>query len=218
MICISRRMRRSSRPESFRRSLPSKRTSPAVGSMSLKIVRPSVDLPQPDSPTMPSVSPSSTVKSTPSTARTSPLCDENSPPPTGKYFFRLWISSRLMSCARLRRGVLVTFRARPGEIARRPVPGLQFGELRLRSGADVARSRAAVAEAAAARQIERARHDAGNRREALLLRAAGARQRIQQSDGVGMQRTAENLARARALDDDAAVHDRDLVGALGDDA
>ena len=39
-----------------RTSSPAKRTLPASGSINLKIRRASVDLPQPDSPTMPSVS------------------------------------------------------------------------------------------------------------------------------------------------------------------
>ena len=38
-------------------SCPSKRTEPEVGGISCRMVRPSVDLPQPDSPTRPSVSP-----------------------------------------------------------------------------------------------------------------------------------------------------------------
>ena len=46
--------------------------SPEVGSSSLVITRPVVDLPQPDSPTSPSVSPALTEKETPSTARTAP--------------------------------------------------------------------------------------------------------------------------------------------------
>jgi len=41
---------------------------PAVGSTSLKIVRPTVDLPQPDSPTSASVSPALIFSDTPSTA------------------------------------------------------------------------------------------------------------------------------------------------------
>src|SRR5229473_4994185 len=64
--------------------------------MSLRIVRPRVDLPHPDSPTIPSVSPSSTVKLTPSTALTTPLLRENRPSPIGKCFFRSRISKRLM--------------------------------------------------------------------------------------------------------------------------
>ena len=43
-------------------------TVPAVGSISRMIMRPVVDLPEPDSPTSPSVSPLFTEKSTPSTA------------------------------------------------------------------------------------------------------------------------------------------------------
>ncbi len=54
------------------RSRPSKRDAAAVGSISRNTRRPSVDLPQPDSPTTPSVSPAARVKSTPSTARTAP--------------------------------------------------------------------------------------------------------------------------------------------------
>ena len=69
----------------------------AVGSIKRRIVRPKVDLPQPDSPTKPNVSPSSIVKLTPSTALTAPLPRENRPSPTGKCFFRLRISSKLMA-------------------------------------------------------------------------------------------------------------------------
>src|ERR1051325_11075415 len=55
---------------SFTRSIPSNSTEPAVGSMSRRIIRPVVDLPQPDSPTRPSVSPGMTSNETPLTART----------------------------------------------------------------------------------------------------------------------------------------------------
>ena len=71
MICISRRIGRSSRAESDVRSMPSKMIVPLVGSCSRISIRPSVDLPQPDSPTSPSVSPRRTSRSTPSTACTS---------------------------------------------------------------------------------------------------------------------------------------------------
>src|SRR4029079_13559375 len=64
--------------------------------MSLRMVRPKVDLPQPDSPTNPSVSPSLMVKLTPSTAFTLPFLRENNPSPTGKYFFKSRISNKLM--------------------------------------------------------------------------------------------------------------------------
>src|SRR5437773_2900379 len=72
IICIRRRILRICSPPSFVSSVPSNFTSPAVGLYSCRIARPVVDLPQPDSPTRPSVSPRSTKKSIPSTARTAP--------------------------------------------------------------------------------------------------------------------------------------------------
>src|SRR5436190_13014546 len=72
LICIRRRILRICSPPSFVSSTPSNFTSPAVGLYSWRIARPVVDFPQPDSPTRPSVSPFSTKKSIPSTARTAP--------------------------------------------------------------------------------------------------------------------------------------------------
>ena len=60
---------RSPAPLSRRTSLPAKRMSPASGSCRRTRQRARVDLPQPDSPTMPSVSPRATVSETSSTAR-----------------------------------------------------------------------------------------------------------------------------------------------------
>ncbi|MPM79221.1 hypothetical protein SDC9_126254 [bioreactor metagenome] len=55
--------------------LPSKYTSPSVGSKSLNMVFTNVDLPQPDSPTIPKTSPFFISKLTPSTAfNVRPLC------------------------------------------------------------------------------------------------------------------------------------------------
>ena len=60
-------------------------TSPAVGRTSCRMARPSVDLPQPLSPTSPSVSPRRMSRSTPSTACTVPTGRRrSSPPSTGK--------------------------------------------------------------------------------------------------------------------------------------
>ena len=56
--------------DSWVRSLPSNQTVPEVGGGSWSKARPVVDLPQPDSPTMPSVSPGSTSKLTSDTAWT----------------------------------------------------------------------------------------------------------------------------------------------------
>src|SRR5699024_5499027 len=68
-------------------------TYPSVGSISRKSIRPVVDLPQPDSPTKPSVSPFCNVSETPSTALTAPIFRPNIPPVIGKYFFKLLASS-----------------------------------------------------------------------------------------------------------------------------
>ena len=70
-------MRRRSASQLLRRmrlmSRPSNRIWPAVGRSSRRMQRPVVVLPQPLSPTRPSVSPRLIVKSTPSTAFTSPI-------------------------------------------------------------------------------------------------------------------------------------------------
>ncbi len=55
-------------------SSPLNLIDPSVGRSRLTSILATVDLPQPDSPTMPSVSPRSSVKSTPSTALTAPTC------------------------------------------------------------------------------------------------------------------------------------------------
>ena len=60
--------------------------SPAVGSMARRMQRAVVVLPQPLSPTRPSVSPSSMWKSTPSTARTWPTVRFRKPFRIGKSF------------------------------------------------------------------------------------------------------------------------------------
>ena len=71
-ICSRRRSARSSPPESFWISRPSKRITPDVGSSRRSTSRPVVDLPHPDSPTRPTVSRRSSVRLTPSTACTTP--------------------------------------------------------------------------------------------------------------------------------------------------
>ena len=57
----------SSRPR-VTMSWPSMKIMPALGGVSPSSMRASVDLPQPDSPTMPSTPPRSTLRSTPLTA------------------------------------------------------------------------------------------------------------------------------------------------------
>ena len=80
---IRRRTVRSAAGPRVVSSWPSKRTDPLVGRSSWRTQRPVVVLPQPDSPTRPSVSPRRIVKLTPSTARTTPTCRPKKPLETG---------------------------------------------------------------------------------------------------------------------------------------
>src|SRR6266571_2145486 len=76
MICISLRSARSERLSSVVTFCAPNQTSPDVGSMSRRIERPVVDLPQPDSPTRPSVSPGMISNDTLSTACTRAIARE----------------------------------------------------------------------------------------------------------------------------------------------
>src|SRR5215210_755515 len=84
-------------------SSPSKYTLPSVGSTRRSTVRPSVVLPQPDSPTRPRVSPRRTKKLTSSTALTQATVRCRRPPFTGKYLTRRSTSSSV-SCLDLSLG------------------------------------------------------------------------------------------------------------------
>jgi len=70
MICMRRRYGLSAAPVTLVMSSPSKWIVPDVGSMRRRMSRPTVVLPQPDSPTSPRVSPRRMSKLTPSTACT----------------------------------------------------------------------------------------------------------------------------------------------------
>jgi len=84
MICIWRRVVRSSSPASPEMSFPSNRIIPLSGSRRRIASRPSVVFPHPDSPTSPSVFPASTDSETPSTARTLVSSAEKNDFRTGK--------------------------------------------------------------------------------------------------------------------------------------
>src|SRR5258707_11440849 len=90
MICMSRRSARSAALSSAVTFLPLNHTSPEVGSMSRRMQRPVVDLPQPDSPTSPRVSPASSSKLTPLTACTRSTSREKTPPLMTKFFTRFF--------------------------------------------------------------------------------------------------------------------------------
>src|SRR5262249_21535481 len=143
-------------------SRPSKVTVPPVGSISRTRQRPRLVFPQPDSPTNPTVSPSSTSRLTPSTALTCSCVYPSKPAGTGKHFFG-W---RILGSASL-----------PSHEARSAVVPLDIDQRRRLRRATCIGARAPVAEPAPRRPIERARDHAGNSREALFA-AALARQRV----------------------------------------
>ena len=82
-IWKSRRATRSSSRGCACRSRPSRRTLPAVGWSSAITSRASVDLPEPDSPTMPSVPPGGTANAAPCTATNSPFLNQPRMPGRG---------------------------------------------------------------------------------------------------------------------------------------
>ena len=193
--------------------------------------RPSVDLPQPDSPTRPSVSPSATLSVTSSTACTRATSRESTPFRIGKYFFRLWIStSALPFCVC---GSLTRPRAprRRSSRSRRPRLSSTVSQQRSRwprvldavsqlglLEALLERVRAARPELAALRQVDQRRRRALDRVQLLRLRPVEPRDRAEQAPGVRVLRVVEEVPLRAALDDPAGVHDEDLVGDLGDDA
>src|SRR5581483_10438182 len=84
-------------------------------------------------------------------------------------------------------------------------------------GADLLRERAAGAEAAAARRVDRARHVAREDDAVALPPGLGRGDRGQERLRVRVERAGEEVARGRELDDLAEVHDRDAVGDVADD-
>jgi len=88
---IWRRTTRISLVELWVMSAPANSMPPPVASSSLRMVRPTVVLPQPDSPTSPNVSPGAMVNDTSSTAFTVAVFDDMKPAPaalTVKYLSR----------------------------------------------------------------------------------------------------------------------------------
>src|SRR5947199_2151524 len=172
----------------------------------LMMARPTVVLPQPDSPTTPSVSPFSSVNDTPSTARTSPVFLNSRPPNTGNLTFR-FLTSRM--CGIFFVGDSVEVAA--DEMARRALD-----QHRLDIGARLEPVRATRGEFAAGRQIENVGHRARNRRQALGPGAVDARQRAEQPARVRMHRISEQLLDGRELLNFAAVHHCYAIARLGD--
>ena len=243
MICIRRRYAFRSAPFIVVMSRPSKRIEPDVGSIRRSRSRPTVVLPQPDSPTRPSVSPRWMSKLTPSTAWTTATVRWRTPPRTGKCLTRSRTStSGAEPSLPALRGVAGRRRGR-GRHARVPTPGSSRG-MRLPAASWYTQHRTSwpvatgsssgwTSVASVTSSSMRVRQRGANRQpfgrsmrfgtlpgmtDRLVLHLADHRDRADQATGVGVERPPEQGRHVRLLDDLAGIHDRHAVAHLGDDA
>ncbi len=205
--------------------------------MSRSTTRATVDLPEPLSPTSPSVSPARMPKSTPSTAWTRPVTRLSRPECTGKSLRRPLASSSRWSAAT--RPLPAAPAVTPGTAAgawspgpstrpprsisscdrrqrTRPAPSRRSSGHRLR-GARVERVRAPRVEPAPTGHLVGARHLTGDHVQLAALRGR-LRHRVEQALGVGVAREREQRVDRRLLHDLARVHHDDAVADLRDDA
>src|SRR3990172_8687147 len=190
--------------------------------------RPVVDLPQPLSPTRPTVSPRLTLKLMWWTAVLWAIFRwRRKPAVTGKYIFR-WRTSRSVSPETAWPTVLgaplvsVAIARWPPFRHVHPAGGvvvlrhqLQRRELFF---ATVDAEGAARVERAAGRQVDEVGRRALDRHQLLARRLVQLRHRVQQAERVGVARVAVDLLGGGGLDDLARVHDVDAVGVAGDHA
>src|SRR5215468_10679147 len=163
MICMSRRSWRRARLSSVVTFWLPNHTSPAVGSIRRRMQRPVVDLPHPDSPTSPRVSPSMMSKDTSSTAWTRATSREKRPPRMGKYFLRFLTRSSGVSA--MGRSPYRLAGAKPNSIqpAGYLVPGFDFLEHRVLLGTHRLHEGTARREAASRSDLaSKRRHRAGD--------------------------------------------------------
>ncbi len=174
-----------------------------MGRGACRIDRASVDLPEPVSPTMPSVSPGHTSKETPETACTTPPLT----PPWSRTA-NSWTRSRT-----LRRGspdviprLLARDANRPtgGRVRARPAAARRPGSRRRPSG-----SAARTSTRRAGRPVRR---PAADHRQQRVRGALEPRDRLEQGLGVGHPDAPEQPRGRGLLDDPAGVHHDHLVG------
>src|SRR5690606_22566647 len=149
------------------RMLLRKSAWPLVGSISLRIVRPTVVLPQPLSPTKPSVSPSRTKKETSSTALTSAILRRKMPPWTGKYLQRFFTSKSASGRIVWSLDSGIGFHLRIVQPATGPMAGVRLQHGR-RLVTDRHLLRAAIGKAASFGHKAGVGHDAADRRQPLF--------------------------------------------------
>ena len=197
-------------------SRPSKRIVPLVGSSSRIIRRAVVLLPQPVSPTMPSVSPRITSNDTPSTACTAPIWLLEDDPARDREVLdevadldqRVAHAVLLLEVDAAARGSRAPCPARSSrpELLARLARQQARDECPFSSGTGsscgstravaLAHVRTARVERAAAGQRDQARRPAGDRDERLVARAVEPRDRSQQPPGVRVLGRIEDHARS----------------------
>src|SRR5919108_4350928 len=219
MMVISRRSRRSFSPRRRVMSWPLKVIVPSVGSRSRIMVRPSVVLPHPDSPTSPTVSPFLISRSTPSTAWTWATVRWTTPEVTGNHFFSPWtetsgwagVHSGAGDFRAEERSTILQLHARLRDPARRHLSVADPREIRRVLVAAVDPECAARVEGAAGRQIDQIGRNAFDRSQRLALVRVEPRDGLEERPRVGMLRVREDVSRRTRLDDLAGVHDEDSL-------
>ena len=199
-------------------SSPPKRSVPLVGSSSRTSSRPSVDLPQPDSPTIPSVSPRRTSSDTPSTAWTT--SDELRLDRARPHREVLDEVDRLEQDAVRAHAVFLRRAGRTAgsrwQASRRP------GSTRSASSGLVEQSSKRYGQRGSKRQPGGGASGDGGAPgmpvSRLHARPAEPRDRVEQPPRVRVLRVAEHGALRPLLDDAAGVHDDDPLGELRHDA
>ena len=178
--------------------------------------RPAVVLPQPDSPTRPSVSPGAMSNEMPSTARTAPLTRAKSPVLMGKCLVRLRTESSGAAASVMRVRPVLRRRAGACGVARRSGSAAEMTARRVRRVELVQRRMLACGSAprrscsgrgsGTRRASAWAGHGAGDHRAAARVARPTRGMARQQPLGVGVVRGARTRVDRRLLDHLAGVH------------
>src|SRR5262249_32952059 len=183
------------------------------------MARPVVDLPQPLSPTSPSVSPRAMWKVTSSTARTQPLRRWNSSPCVmGKYILSprtsssgAWPFSAACTAAGSSASLAIQLHLTHVHPAGHPVAVCHRLEARVLCLGVFDGVRAAGSKRAPRGQVDQVRRHPLDRDQALASRLVHARDGAQESQGVWVPWIGEEVLRGSLLDDVPRVHHGDAV-------
>src|SRR5215472_13321167 len=177
------------------------------------IVRPSVDLPHPDSPTSPSVSPFLTSRSTPSTAWTCATVRRTMFDATGNHFFseRTETSGsegvHARASSRCFVSTILQLTAALGDPAGRQLRIADPRQERHVAGTALDLERAPGMKRAAGRKVDQVRRRSADRAQRLVSLRVEAGDRAQKRPRVWMLGMREDVGGRPGLDDLSRVHD-----------